>query len=415
MRTRRLRRSVPEAEADGAGRADGAGQGRTAVVAYDCLFPCTKGGGERVYRRIAEDLVDRGFRVRYVTRQQWPDDAPPAAPFAVVSVWRGEIADARGTRRLGAALGFARGLYRELRRSRGAALAVVSALPVLNVFAAAAALRGSGTALVVDWLEVWPWRKWRAYSGLVVGTVAWMLQTLARPLGHVCTANSAFTARRLGRRGVVVLGLMDIADIPESVVGAVPDASTGTATEAPYALCVGRHIPDKRVAVLPAALAQARRVWPDLRLVVVGSGPDTERLREEIAACGLTAVVDLPGRVSEDELHRLFAGAALLVNASAREGFGLVVAEAAAFGTPSVVVAGEDNAAAALVVPGTNGAIAASADPEPLAAAMCAVLEGGAALRESTRAWFGVERRTRTIPASMDTVLGLVAGLRSGR
>ena len=48
----------------------------------------------------------------------------------------------------------------------------------------------------------------------------------------------------------------------------------------------------------------------------------------------------------------------MLVNPSAREGFGLVVAEAAADGTPSVVVAGEDNAAAELVIDGVNGFVA---------------------------------------------------------
>jgi len=59
----------------------------------------------------------------------------------------------------------------------------------------------------------------------------------------------------------------------------------------------------------------------------------------------------------------------VLVNPSAREGFGLVVAEAASRGTPSVVVAGEDNAAAELVVEGENGFVAASVTPAALGGA----------------------------------------------
>ena len=78
-------------------------------------------------------------------------------------------------------------------------------------------------------------------------------------------------------------------------------------------------------------------------------GPETDTARRAVEAAGLATVVRFAGRVPDDELDALFAGAAVLVNPSVREGFGLVVAEAAAHGTPSVVVAGDDNAAAELV------------------------------------------------------------------
>ena len=55
-----------------------------------------------------------------------------------------------------------------------------------------------------------------------------------------------------------------------------------------------------------------------------------------------------------------------LLLTSSREGYGLVVVEAASHGTPSVVVAGPDNAATELIVEGVNGTIA----PEPQAAAV---------------------------------------------
>ena len=45
---------------------------------------------------------------------------------------------------------------------------------------------------------------------------------------------------------------------------------------------------------------------------------------------------------------------------SRREGYGMVVVEAAAHGTPSVVVAGEDNAATELIEEGVNGIVAAA-------------------------------------------------------
>jgi glycosyltransferase involved in cell wall biosynthesis len=62
------------------------------------------------------------------------------------------------------------------------------------------------------------------------------------------------------------------------------------------------------------------------------------------------------------------------------------VIEAAASGTPSVVVAGADNAAVELIRDGENGFVAAS--PQEMPAAIAAVHEAGPALRERTSAWF---------------------------
>ena len=58
-----------------------------------------------------------------------------------------------------------------------------------------------------------------------------------------------------------------------------------------------------------------------------------------------------------------------------------MVVEAAARGTPSVIVAGPENAATELVTDGVNGAIAASAEPDDLADAILQVLEAGSTLR----------------------------------
>ena len=62
---------------------------------------------------------------------------------------------------------------------------------------------------------------------------------------------------------------------------------------------------------------------------------------------------------------------------SRREGYGLVVVEACAAGTPSVVVADPDNAATELIEEGVNGFVAPSASPEDLAAAILRVREAG--------------------------------------
>lgn len=370
---------------------------RVAIV-YDCLYPYTAGGGERVYTEMARRLAGAGHQVDYLTRRQWEGEIA-GEPFAVIPIWEGEISDASGNRRPAAAAGFARAVYRELRRRRGRYdLAIVSALPSLNVPAARAALRGTGTWLVADWLEIWSYRKWREYSGLVVGTAASLLQSFGLRRSDEVSVNSRFTlarARRRLRAGTgVVLGLVDLVDEVPTLTDTVEDGML---------LFAGRHIPDKRLAVLPAALARLRERHPGAHLVVVGSGPETPALVSAAAEAGVS--VDVRGRVSREELEKLMSRAAVLVNPSRREGFGLVVAEASAYGTPSVVVAGEDNAAVELIAEGVNGFVAPSASAEDLASAIERALEGGAALRASTREWFERARSAQSLDRSIEELL----------
>jgi glycosyltransferase involved in cell wall biosynthesis len=371
------------------------------AIVYDCFYPLNTGGGERVYRRIAELLVDRGHSVDYLTRRQWADGDAPVTSFTLVPVWSGEIYDSSGGRRAVPAAGFASAVFSELRQRRGDYdLVIVSALPVLNVFAARAATFGTRTWLLSDWLEVWTWRKWREYSGAAVGTVASVLQWLALRLTADATVNSSFTRSRLRkyRRGLdpIVLGLLDLAG---------SSAETSHPAEPGLVLFAGRHIPDKQLTAMPAAVVVAHRADPAVHAVVVGSGPETAALRNAIVLHEAGELFDIRGRVDDDELKRLFAEAAVLVNPSRREGFGLVVAEAAAVGTPSVVVAGDDNAAVDLLVPGVNGFIAADAGAASLGGAIADAIAGGGGLRASTAEWFAAARESQNLSRSVDEIL----------
>ncbi|WP_160141086.1 MULTISPECIES: glycosyltransferase family 4 protein [Cryobacterium] len=372
------------------------------AVAFDCLFPVNTGGGERVYRRLAELFVERGCPVDYVTRRQWAAEAPPAASFSLVPVWRGDIYDAGGTRTPRSAVAFAWALFRHFLRQRGSYdVVVVSTLPVLNLFAVRLALLGTHAFVVADWLEVWPWPKWRQYAGAMSGAIAFLLQSVGIRLGDLHTVNSEFTGARLRRyrrrAQPVTLGLVDL-------VGDEPGATTERPAD-PYLLFVGRHIADKRLIDLVPALREARSRIPALRAVIVGTGPETPRVVARVGALGLDSAVDVRGRVSDEDLRSLVQGARVLVNPSRREGFGLVVVEAATFGTPSVVVAGPDNAAAELVVDGVNGYVAASVAPVELGAAIVRAVEAGEPLRRSTLDWFQRERVSHGLGASVDEIL----------
>ena len=101
----------------------------------------------------------------------------------------------------------------------------------------------------------------------------------------------------------------------------------------------------------------------------------------------------------------LIARAACVATASEREGYGLIIVEAAARGTPSVVVKGPENAATELVVEGVNGAIASGASPSHLASAILRVVAAGPTLRDTTTRWFAENARTLRMERSLELVV----------
>lgn len=377
--------------------------GDRAAVVYDSLAPYTTGGGELVYRRLAELLAERSIETDYVTRTLWDGEAP-AGPFRAVGVWKGEIYDGTGIRRSRAALAFACAVFRYFIRRRGEyRIVIASALPVLTVLAARMALLGTSTRVVADWLEVWPAAKWRAYSGLLAGTLAAVLQWVAAFAVKEHTVNSAFTAARLRAirpsRHPLVLGLVDL----------IHPGTPGPAAEPPLVLFVGRLIADKQPTLVPDVVAIARASVPSIRAAVVGVGPERDALVARIAELGLQKEVVVLGRVTDEELATLRSGAAVLLAPSVREGFGLAVAEAGAWGVPVVVVDHLDNAAVDLVDPDVNGYVVAD-DPASMAAAVVTVIEAGSRLRNSAAEWFARARVSRGVGSSVDALLSSAAG-----
>ncbi|MFI1207701.1 glycosyltransferase family 4 protein [Streptomyces sp. NPDC020802] len=98
----------------------------------------------------------------------------------------------------------------------------------------------------------------------------------------------------------------------------------------PMFLAMGRLVEYKRIDLLLRLWERVRPVTGG-RLVIVGDGPERERL-QQLAGPG----VEFRGHVSEAEKHRLLCSAWLLLHPSAVEGWGLVVTEAAARETPAI-------------------------------------------------------------------------------
>jgi glycosyltransferase involved in cell wall biosynthesis len=110
----------------------------------------------------------------------------------------------------------------------------------------------------------------------------------------------------------------------------------GTLSPTPLVVGVGRLVPVKQFDRLIRAVVAARRSAPDLELLLVGTGPGRTELVELVDTLGAGDFVRFAGRVDDDELVRIYRSAWVVASASAREGWGMTLTEAAACGTPSV-------------------------------------------------------------------------------
>ena len=108
------------------------------------------------------------------------------------------------------------------------------------------------------------------------------------------------------------------------------------AGRAPSIVWIGRLERYKRVDVMIDALAEVRRAVPAARLTIIGSGQARDALEELVRRRGLGDAVEFSGYIAEAEKIRHLQRAALLVNTSEKEGFGLTTIEANACGTPNV-------------------------------------------------------------------------------
>jgi glycosyltransferase involved in cell wall biosynthesis len=139
-------------------------------------------------------------------------------------------------------------------------------------------------------------------------------------------------------------------------------------------LAVGAVIPRKGYDVLVAALAKLAHLrW---RLVIAGDGgrsPETFRkLEAEIAELGLADRVTLLGAVSAEQLASLYQRCDLFALPSRFEGYGMVFAEAIAYGLP---VVGTTAGAIPETVPDAAAVLVPPDDLEALAAALRRLIE----------------------------------------
>lgn len=116
-------------------------------------------------------------------------------------------------------------------------------------------------------------------------------------------------------------------------------AKLGLAENDRIILTVNRLHPRKRVDLLIQAMPMVLAKIPNAKAIIVGSGPEENRLNALVKNSGLNNSILFAGFVSQEKITAYYATCDIYVHLAKQEPFGLTVIEAQAFGKPVISVA----------------------------------------------------------------------------
>ena len=176
-------------------------------------------------------------------------------------------------------------------------------------------------------------------------------------------------------------------------------------------LCVGRLTPAKGQRILIDACRQLRQSGRQLRLVLVGTGPDEEQLKAVVADYGLESVIRFTGALNQAEVRAWYSQADAFALASFAEGIPVVLMEAMASGIPCVST--RITGIPELIRDGEDGLLVTPSDVGELAAALTRLMDDsalGQSLARSARLRvqekFSLERNVERLGKVLATRLG---------
>ena len=290
-----------------------------------------------------------------------------------------------------------------LARSRPEAI-ISGAFSFPSLYAAAyARLTGAGLVIYSDGT---------GRSEVSIGRGQQLTRRILVRASHAAAGNSAQAAERL-----VELGWAPdrVFQVPHTTnVGPFHEVARTRRYRTDEGLCVlhvGRLIPRKGVDRLISAIHCARKEGADVRLVIVGSGPEESALHAQAERLGVPAVWH--GFVDQIGLPPQYAAADAFAFPTLMDPFGIVLLEAAASGLP-LIASPHAGATGDLIRDGETGFVVEPDDLAELTRALV-TLARDPELRE--RMGRSAHGRTvnRTPQASAEEYLRAAEAVRSGR
>ena len=366
------------------------------------IFPPDIGGPATYVPVIATELWGRGHEVRVICLSDDASSQTQDYPFAVERILR----------RLPRGIRSVLTVLRILRRALDADVLFVNGLYLEAVCANVLLRKPLAMKIVGDW--AWERAIMRDSStvdfdafanGGSDGKARFLsrLRTLCTRRADAVIVPSDYLARTIAHWGVSADRIRTIYNSSEPRSSLAPEA---VPLQTPIkAVTVGRLVPWKHVDRTLRVIARI----PEVGLVIVGDGPERERLETLAASLEVTSRVRFCGKKSQLEASALVSACDLLILNSTYEGFPHVALEAMSLSVP--VIASAAGGTRELVQHGENGLLVRPLDDEALFEAVTLLASSPAArLRLASNAARTVERfGLRRMVAETEALLARVA------
>jgi GalNAc-alpha-(1->4)-GalNAc-alpha-(1->3)-diNAcBac-PP-undecaprenol alpha-1,4-N-acetyl-D-galactosaminyltransferase len=276
------------------------------------------GGAQRVFTQLANGWAERGRRICVITLSSTDQDFFHLSS-QVQRVCIGGLGDSNSLlASIKANVSRIRSLRAALRKL--GAPTVLSFIGVMNVLTILATI-GLGTKLVISE------RNDPALQSL--GKMWDFLRRKTYGKADVITANSSGAIKTIESWGPIQAPAL----VPNPV--SVPLDSKRIDLPGPAILNVGRLVPQKAQDILLNAFSDVLKKAPDWYLVIVGTGPRKDKLREQADQLGISNRVLFPGQI--DDPYPYYRTARIFALPSLFEGTPNTLLEAMACGLPCVV------------------------------------------------------------------------------
>jgi L-malate glycosyltransferase len=310
---------------------------------YDVIYPYVKGGIEKRVWELAVRLTHRGHEVHLYGMKFWDgEDIINREGVFLHGVCPPQTLYTGGRRSIWQAVYFSLHLLSPLRKEKFDVFDCQQ-FPYFSCFSAKLISKVRKTPLVITWHEIWNeyWFEYLGWKG-IGGKITERMVSL---LPQHCVAVSITTKNNLTSLGYH----RQITIIPNGV-DLQHIHSINPSDETSDIIFVGRLIKEKHVDLLVRAFGFLASEQPELRLLIIGEGPEHDAITKIIQELSLEGRIIIRGfQLNHDEVIARMKSAKVFVNPSTREGFGITALEALACGIPVVTVDHPANAISDLI------------------------------------------------------------------
>jgi len=124
---------------------------------------------------------------------------------------------------------------------------------------------------------------------------------------------------------------------PERAVRNETRRKHGIPIGSPVLLSVSRLVERKNIDLVLRAVPHVVKRMPSFKFLIVGEGPEHQRLRQLTHQLGIENAVTFMGFVSEEEKTRIYLASDAFIQLSSREGLSISLLESKAAGLPAIV------------------------------------------------------------------------------